>query len=289
MDPWLFRRDRPCACASFGDIASPSASDHSGSAAPAAVSSRSLTILFGGETGNSSGLGKALGEAVRRQGFEPALIDMADYKPRKLKDEQDILIITRTHGEGDPPLSGMGFFEFVESRKAPCLEGVRYAVLALGDSTYERYCEAGKRLDRRLAELGTVRLQDRVDCGVDYEDEAAGWIATAVTKLAPATFGPGLPNRTAGSASASTANFYEKFFDAAGKRIAWEIVQGLNVRINQLRSMTITSTNRRESAIREMTAIMNAIKSRDPNKAAAAARHQVEQAWSIAQQLLRSR
>ncbi|TPN50765.1 GntR family transcriptional regulator [Mesorhizobium sp. B1-1-7] len=87
----------------------------------------------------------------------------------------------------------------------------------------------------------------------------------------------------------ATANFYEKFFDAAGKRIAWEIVQGLNVRINQLRSMTISSTNRREPAIAEMTAIMDAIKSRDPDKAEAAARHHVEQAWSIAQKLLRSR
>ncbi|UDL90457.1 assimilatory sulfite reductase (NADPH) flavoprotein subunit [Mesorhizobium sp. PAMC28654] len=189
----------------LGDIASPSQSDHSVSGVPLAISSRSLTILFGGETGNSSGLARTLGEAVRRQGLEPILVDMADYKPRKLKDEQDILIVTSTHGEGDPPLSGMGFFEFVESRKAPRLEGVRYGVLALGDSTYERYCEAGKRLDRRLAELGAVRLQDRVDCDVDYEDQAAGWIAAAVAKLAPAASGSGLQTKAAGTVSPSSA------------------------------------------------------------------------------------
>ncbi|WP_434221289.1 FCD domain-containing protein [Mesorhizobium opportunistum] len=66
-------------------------------------------------------------------------------------------------------------------------------------------------------------------------------------------------------------------------------MQGLNVRINQLRSMTISSSNRREPAIAEMTAILDAIKSRDPDRAEAAARHHVEQAWSIAQKLLRSR
>ncbi|TPK54830.1 assimilatory sulfite reductase (NADPH) flavoprotein subunit [Mesorhizobium sp. B2-4-19] len=192
-----------------GDIASPSPSDHSVSVVPRAISSRSLTIIFGGETGNSSGLARTLGEVVRRQGLEPILVDMADYKLRKLKDEQDILIVTSTHGEGDPPLSGMGFFEFVESRKAPRLEGVRYGVLALGDSTYERYCEAGKRLDRRLAELGAVRLQDRVDCDVDYEDQAAGWIAAAVAKLAPAALGPRLQNRAAGPASVSSAAVVE--------------------------------------------------------------------------------
>lgn len=38
-------------------------------------------------------------------------------------------------------------------------------------------------------------------------------------------------------------------FETADKRIAWGIVTDLNVRINQLRSMTILSQNRREPAI----------------------------------------
>jgi DNA-binding GntR family transcriptional regulator len=84
----------------------------------------------------------------------------------------------------------------------------------------------------------------------------------------------------------ATAKFYEVLFDAADKRIAWEIVQGLNVRINQLRSMTIASANRREAAIAEMTVIMNAIKSRRGDDAEAAARRHVEQAWRIAKEKL---
>jgi DNA-binding GntR family transcriptional regulator len=87
----------------------------------------------------------------------------------------------------------------------------------------------------------------------------------------------------------ATTKFYEELFGAAGKHIAWEIVQGLNVRINQLRSMTIASADRRKPAIAEMTAIMDAIRSRDPERAEAAARRHVEQAWHIAQNLLRSR
>ena len=150
----------------------------------AAPQGRTLTVLYGTETGNGRDLAKALAEAAGVRGLSPKLADMADYKVRQIKDEQDLLIIVSTHGEGDPPEPAHAFFEFVESARAPKLDGVRYSVLALGDSTYEKYCEAGKRLDRRLEELGATRLRDRVDCDVDYEDAAGGWSEAVVERLA---------------------------------------------------------------------------------------------------------
>src|SRR3546814_19428254 len=107
---------------------------------------------------------------------------MASYKPRRLKDAQDVLIVVSTYVEGDPPQPAIGFFEFVEGDRAPKLGGLRFAVLALGDSTYEFYCEAGKRLDKRLEELGATRLSDRVDCDIAYDDAADAWKKSGVER-----------------------------------------------------------------------------------------------------------
>ncbi|MCP5386882.1 MAG: assimilatory sulfite reductase (NADPH) flavoprotein subunit [Novosphingobium sp.] len=145
---------------------------------------RSLTILYGTETGNAADVARAAEAAALARGLAAAAVDMADYKVRQLVHEEDLLIVVSTYGEGDPPQPAAGFFEFVEGRKAPKLPGLRFAVLALGDSTYEHYCQAGKRLDRRLEELGARRISDRVDCDVDYEDAAAAWTQAVIAQIA---------------------------------------------------------------------------------------------------------
>ena len=176
----------------------------------AGASHRTLTILYGTETGNSTEVARALAAAARERDLSPSIVDMADYKTRQLKDEQDLLIITSTYGEGDPPQPAADFFEFVEGRKAPRLEHVRYAVLALGDSTYERYCEAGKRLDRRFEELGAFRLHPRVDCDIDYDQpaSASAWTEALLSTLtASASESAGV---VAAAPVSSTAVAYDK-------------------------------------------------------------------------------
>lgn len=146
--------------------------------------SRSLTILYGTETGNSRELAKSLAAEIGQRGIAASVSDLSDYKVRQLKDEQDLLFVVSTYGEGDPPQPSVAFFEFLEGPRAPRLDGVRYSVLALGDSTYEKYCEAGKRIDRRLEELGATRLSPRVDCDIDYDEPAAAWSAQLIALLA---------------------------------------------------------------------------------------------------------
>lgn len=144
---------------------------------------RSVTVLYGTETGNAAALARSLESTLKAAGVTATASDMAKYKGRQLKDEQDVLIIVSTYGEGDPPQPAVGFFEFIEGGRAPKLDGVRFSVLALGDSTYEFYCEAGKRLDKRFEELGGQRIADRVDCDIDYDEPAAAWSTAMVEKL----------------------------------------------------------------------------------------------------------
>jgi sulfite reductase (NADPH) flavoprotein alpha-component len=72
------------------------------------------------------------------------------------------------------------------SDAAPRIEGVRFAVLALGDTAYAQFCATGKAIDQRLEALGGTRAFDRVDLDLDYAKQAAEWTEKALTELAPA-------------------------------------------------------------------------------------------------------
>ncbi|MGH8218952.1 MAG: assimilatory sulfite reductase (NADPH) flavoprotein subunit [Steroidobacteraceae bacterium] len=142
-----------------------------------------VTVLFGSQTGNSERLAKQIADRLTERGIRFALIDMLQCNKSHLLDAQTLLLVVSTHGDGDPPERAVPLAELLASRKAPRLEHVRYSVLALGDSSYEKYCEAGRQFDARLEVLGAQRLHAREECDVDFETPAARWIAAVVGKL----------------------------------------------------------------------------------------------------------
>jgi sulfite reductase (NADPH) flavoprotein alpha-component len=94
---------------------------------PADSGARALTVLYGTETGNSAALATTLTKQAEACGLRVTMHDMATYKYRQLKNEQDLVIIASTYGEGDPPQSAAGFFEFIEGHKAPKVPDLRFA------------------------------------------------------------------------------------------------------------------------------------------------------------------
>lgn len=155
------------------------------SSQPADSAAEKITILYASQTGNGQKIAARLQQNLT--GFEVNLLDVADYKRSQLKQEKILLMIASTHGEGDPPDLAVEFHQFLMGKKAPRLEGLRYAVLALGDTSYANYCKTGKEFDQRFGELGATALVERVDCDVDYETDAEQWIEQVRAALMSAT------------------------------------------------------------------------------------------------------
>ena len=143
-----------------------------------------VTVLSASQTGHAREVAANLHAALTQQGINATHISAADYKPKTIVDEQVLLLVTSTQGEGEPPEEAVSLHRLLFGKKAPQLPALRFAVCALGDSSYPDFCQAGKDFDARLAELGGERLAPRADCDVEYQTPAAAWIADLVPRLA---------------------------------------------------------------------------------------------------------
>jgi sulfite reductase (NADPH) flavoprotein alpha-component len=142
-----------------------------------------LTILFGTESGNAEALAAQARKAAAKLGFAPKVVDMADFTPSQAAATENLLIVASTWGEGDPPQRAVDFIEMLMADDAPRFEKTRFAVLALGDRAYAQFCEIGRKIDERLAALGGARIADRIECDLDFEIPATGWIDATLQHL----------------------------------------------------------------------------------------------------------
>ncbi|MFJ2828376.1 molybdopterin-dependent oxidoreductase [Streptomyces sp. NPDC087263] len=164
---------------------------------------REVVVLWASQTGNAEEFAAAVADRLITNGHRATLIDMDDAEPGNLPSGADILLITSTFGDGDAPDNGSGFWAALTAPDTPRLDGVRYAVLAFGDSSYDDFCGHGRRLDRRLDELGAVRLAPRTDCEPDFEPSAKAWLDQVLSSLADAPETDSTPAPTTTSAPRS--------------------------------------------------------------------------------------
>jgi len=146
---------------------------------------QTITILYGSQTGNGRGVATELAAKARAQGYAVNLASMSDYKVRQLKQETLLLAVVSTHGEGEAPDDAIELHKFLASKRAPKLENLNYSVLALGDSSYEFFCQTGKDFDERLSKLGATSIQPLVECDVDYESAAEQWQESVLDAVKP--------------------------------------------------------------------------------------------------------
>jgi sulfite reductase (NADPH) flavoprotein alpha-component len=122
-----------------------------------AAATTQLHILYGSQTGNA----EALFATMRH-----------------------VLIVTSTYGEGEMPDNAQLFWDAISASTAPRLEQMHFAVLAIGDTGYDGFCQAGKFIDMRLEQLGAKRVVDRIDCDIDFEEPSSEWLNSSMPQFA---------------------------------------------------------------------------------------------------------
>ena len=182
-----------------------------------------VTVLSASQTGHAREVADKLHAALAEQGINAKRISAADYKLKTIADEQVLLLVTSTQGEGEPPEEALSLHRLLFGKKAPPLPALRFAVCGLGDSSYPDFCQAGKDFDTRLAELGGERLAPRADCDVDYQATAAAWIADLVPRLA--ALQPAAP-RTPTAAAPATPAAYDRDHPFTAQLLARQKITG---------------------------------------------------------------
>ncbi|MES2996964.1 MAG: flavodoxin domain-containing protein [Verrucomicrobiota bacterium] len=156
------------------------------SPAPARPDLGTLLFLYGTQTGGAETLARRFAKEAEKKGFRSAVRDMDAFAEIDFSAEKRLAIITSTYGDGEMPDNAQAFWDFLAADSAPRLPHVEFSVLALGDTNYAKFCEAGKNFDVRLEALGARRVHPRVDCDVDFEDPAKDWFANFSSVFAPA-------------------------------------------------------------------------------------------------------
>ncbi|SDO05435.1 sulfite reductase (NADPH) flavoprotein alpha-component [Streptomyces sp. cf386] len=164
-------------------IAAAGRRDDAAGDAPAAT----IDVLIGTQTGNAESVADEVVAGARARGLGGKATALDDVTPEALAAMSHVLVVTSTYGEGEMPDNAGLFWEALQSDTAPRLEGVRYAVLGLGDRGYDDFCQAAKLIDTRLEQLGATRLHERVDCDVDFEEPAAEWTSAVLERIASET------------------------------------------------------------------------------------------------------
>lgn len=142
-----------------------------------------VMIYYATETGNSKALALSLMKSVKAAGFKVKNAAVNRLKPEDIDPKTLTIFLCSTHGEGDPPETSIPFFERVKAAADNSLKDLSYAVLGLGDSSYEIYCGAATDLDIELKRLGGEAFQDNALFDVDYAEHTPKWIEETVSAL----------------------------------------------------------------------------------------------------------
>jgi sulfite reductase (NADPH) flavoprotein alpha-component len=141
-----------------------------------------ITIAYGTETGNSRKLASDLAAKAKKKGMHTKLVSLEQYRLADLAKEEYFFIVISTQGDGEPPAAARKFYDHIHSGGLR-LDKLKYSVLALGDTAYPLFCQAGEDVDQQLYKTGAQRIVALQKCDTDYEEGADHWFAQVLQRL----------------------------------------------------------------------------------------------------------
>jgi sulfite reductase (NADPH) flavoprotein alpha-component len=145
---------------------------------------RIINILYGSQTGNSESVANDVATAAKTHGLLPVIQGMDEIDCDALSKMQYLLMVTSTYGEGEMPDNAQLLWDQASEESAPRMENSQFSILALGDSSYDKFCQAGIDWDNRLVELGAKRIVDRADYDIGLDAVAENWISSVIPMMA---------------------------------------------------------------------------------------------------------
>lgn len=134
-----------------------------------------VTIIFGSETGTCENLASQAKSYFQKYNIEANVLDMNDVKAEDLKSFKNLLLITSTWGDGEPPTNAQGLYDELDETNIDLAE-LSYAVFAVGQSFYDNFCRTGKDFDEFLSKLGAKRLAEVFLSDDDSDETFLPWI-----------------------------------------------------------------------------------------------------------------
>jgi sulfite reductase (NADPH) flavoprotein alpha-component len=166
-----------------------------GPAADVGTKNSRLLVVWASQTGNAEEFAAQVAEQLGAAGSSAQLVNMDDCQLSDLTGASHVVVVTSTFGDGGPPDNGADFWNRLEAPDAPPLQGVRYAVLGIGDRSYDNFCGHAKSIDARLGDLGASKLLDRGECEAYDTEPMAQWAERVTTLISAPVADTGATDR----------------------------------------------------------------------------------------------
>ncbi|KAI5847526.1 hypothetical protein BZA05DRAFT_405121 [Tricharina praecox] len=151
--------------------------------APTTGSPRRALILYASQTGTSEDLSLQLSDVLTRHHIHPTVLSCNELTPLStLPTHALIFLLISTTGQGEMPDNAKLFWRGLLRKKLPAawLGEVSFGVFCLGDTTYPKFCWAGRMVGRRLLQLGAKEVVPRVEADQSADEGTegafAGWV-----------------------------------------------------------------------------------------------------------------